>query len=187
MKNLVERYQTAIATSASVTEIVADPSLTLMELNIACRLSNIRDTVTGIIRDLSRHQRAVAMHIFVFIISSEQREAKPYALPVQCIPYKSLNQQQMRHLVSNLIKEMTSRGMKIAGEFLSYSCIVSACECVYYYLCILIGFCSNGEYNAMRSQGYTRPLSVFKIRSNVRSKYAKMSKTKMLAMLSSKG
>ena len=78
--------------------------------------------------------------------------------------------------MSNLIKEMTSRGMKIAGEFLSHCCIVSACECVYYYLCILIGFCSNGEYNAMRSQGYTRPLSVFKIRSNVCSKYAKMSK-----------
>ena len=180
----MERYQTAISTTASVTEIVADPSLDLMDLNIARRLSNIRDTVTGIIRDLSRHQRAVATHIFVFMISSEQREAKPYALPVQCIPYKSLNQQQMRHLVSSLIKEMTSRGMKIAGEFLSYSCIVCACEYVYYYL---IGFCSNGEYNAMRSQGYTRPLSVFKIRSNVRSKYAKMSKTKMLAMLSSKG
>ena len=39
----------------------------------------------------------------------------------------------------------------------------------------------------MRSQGYTRPLSIFKIRSNVRSKYAKMSRAKMLAMLSSEG
>ena len=50
-----------------------------------------------------------------------------------------------------------------------------------------IGFCSNGEYNAMRSQGYTRPLSILKIRSNVRSKYAKMSKKRMMSMLSSKG
>ena len=41
------------ATSASV---FADPSLNLMDLNIARRLSNIRDTVTGIIRDLSRQQ-----------------------------------------------------------------------------------------------------------------------------------
>ena len=93
LKNLVDSYQTAIATNASVTEIVADSSLNLIDLNIAHRLSNIRDTVKGIIRDLSRHQRTVATHIFVFMISSEQREAKPYALPVQCIPYKSLNQQ----------------------------------------------------------------------------------------------
>lgn len=48
-----------------------------------------------------------------------------------------------------------------------------------------IGFCSNGEYNAMRNQGYTRPLSILKIRSNVRSKYAKMSKKRMISMLSS--
>ena len=38
----------------------------------------------------------------------------------------------------------------------------------------------------MRSQGYTRPLSVFKIRSTVRSKYARMSKEKMIKMLSLK-
>ena len=37
---------------------------------------------------------------------------------------------------------------------------------------LYIGFCSNGEYNAMMNQGYTIPLSVLKIRSNMRSKYA---------------
>ena len=48
------------------------------------------------------------------------------------------------------------------------------------------GFCSNGEYNTMRSQGYTRPLSVLKIRGDVRSKYARMSKQRMLGMLTPK-
>ena len=38
----------------------------------------------------------------------------------------------------------------------------------------------------MRSQGYTRPLSVLKIRSNVRSKYAKKSKQMMMQMLTPK-
>ena len=33
--------------------------------------------------------------------------------------------------------------------------------------------------NTIRSQGYTRPLSVFKIRSVIRSKYAKTSKQRM--------
>ena len=53
-------------------------------------------------------------------------------------------------------------------------------------LYVFTGFCSNGEYNSMRSQGYSRPLSVLKIRSNVRSKYARMSKQRMLAMLTPK-
>ncbi|MCG8625902.1 MAG: hypothetical protein MJE68_28380, partial [Proteobacteria bacterium] len=48
----------------------------------------------------------------------------------------------------------------------------------------VIGFCSNGEHNAMQNQGYTRPLSIIKIRGNVRLKYAKMSKKQMISMLS---
>ena len=52
---------------------------------------------------------------------------------------------------------------------------------------ICVGFCSNGEHNVLRSQGYTRPLSILKIRSTVRSKYAKMSKSRMIKMLSSEG
>ena len=51
----MECCQTAISTTASVTDIIANPSLNLMDLNIARRLSNMRDTVTSIIRDLS-HQ-----------------------------------------------------------------------------------------------------------------------------------
>ena len=52
---------------------------------------------------------------------------------------------------------------------------------------IPIGFCSNGEYNSLRNQGYTRPLSILRIRSDVRSKYAKMSKQVMTAMLTLEG
>ena len=42
----------------------------------------------------------------------------------------------------------------------------------------------NGEFNALRNQGYTRPLSILKIRSIVRSKYARK---RMIQMMSSKG
>ena len=47
-----------------------------------------------------------------------------------------------------------------------------------------LGFVSNGEYNSLRSTGYSRPLSVLKLKANARSKYAQMGKTKMLKMLS---
>ena len=66
-------------------------------------------------RDVSRHQRVPASHIFVMMIASEQRNIKPYALLVQCVPYHSINQQLMRKLVNNLVKEMHSRGMKVCG------------------------------------------------------------------------
>lgn len=45
------------------------------------------------------------------------------------------------------------------------------------------GFTSNGEYNSMRSRGYTRPLSVLQIKANVRTKYSRLSKQTMLNML----
>ncbi len=41
---------------------------------------------------------------------------------------------------------------------------------------IIIGFVSNGEFNYLRTKGYTRPLSVLQIRSIVRKKYSKIKK-----------
>lgn len=48
------------------------------------------------------------------------------------------------------------------------------------------GFTSNGEFNTLRCQGITRPLSVLKLRANVRVKYGTMRQEKMRAMLSPK-
>ena len=58
-----------------------------------------------------------SLHIFVLMISSELRDIKPYALPVQYVPCRSITKQQLRQLVSKLVKEMTSRGMKVAGQY----------------------------------------------------------------------
>ena len=115
----MDRSQSLIATVSRVIEMVADPLVNLVDMNIAHWLSTIGETMSSFIRDLSRHQRVAATHIFVMMISSEQRNIKPYAVPVQCLPYHSMTTQQMRNLVSQLIKEMVSRGMEVAGE---YSC-----------------------------------------------------------------
>ena len=48
----------------------------------------------------------------------------------------------------------------------------------------VIGFVCNGEFNYLRSKGYTRPVSVLQIRSQVRKKYSKMRQDTMIAMLS---
>jgi len=44
------------------------------------------------------------------------RNQKPYALPVQCIPYAGLKETDIRQLVSALVKEMVSHGMNVAGK-----------------------------------------------------------------------
>ena len=55
------------------------------------------------------------------------------------------------------------------------------------YLYSITGFVSDGEFNFLRAKGYTRPLSVLQVRSNVRNMYSRMSLRKMLGMITPKG
>ena len=50
-------------------------------------------------------------------------------------------------------------------------------------MCAFTGFVANGEYNSLRSKGYTRSLSVLAIKAESRAKYAKMGEQKMLKMI----
>ncbi len=128
---------------------------------------------------LSRQKRTAATHLFVVMISPEERQKKPYALPIQCIPYTGLTEKVARNIVNEVLKEMRDRGMQATGNY--------ACSLFTFQRLTIsrfpTGFVSNGEYNSMRVKGYTRPLSVLKIRSDSRAKYSSMGK-KMLAMLS---
>ena len=113
---LVDRCQTCIASTSSIFELVADSTSDLVGSNVPRRLSTLRELVKSFIKDLSRHQRDMATHIFVLMISSELRDTKPYAIPVQCLPYHSMKHQQVRQIVSTLVKEMGSRGMRVSGK-----------------------------------------------------------------------
>ncbi len=46
--------------------------------------------------DMYRQKRTPASHVFVLMISSEQRRVKPYAIPIQCLPYTSMDHTTMR-------------------------------------------------------------------------------------------
>ena len=46
-----------------------------------------------------------------------------------------------------------------------------------------LGFVSNGEHNELRAMGYTRPVSVFRIKASVRAKYSKIGEKKLLKMI----
>ena len=53
-------------------------------------------------------RRNPAIRIFVLMISCDARDKKPYALPVQCLPYADLKEIEVHRLVSNLSKEMVT-------------------------------------------------------------------------------
>ena len=120
LKRLVDTCQELIAAVSGVIQVVVNPTTDMIQANVAGRLGSVRESLSTFTRDLSRHQRSPASHIFVFMISAEQRNVKPYALPVQCLPYHSINQVVMRQLLSDLVKEMKSRGMNVIGKLMCY-------------------------------------------------------------------
>lgn len=91
-----------------------------IEDNIPARLTTLRKSATTFVRAASRHKRTAATHVLIFMISPEERNSKPYALPVQCIPYKGLSDSKVRELANVLIFEMTKRDMKVAGMLLGF-------------------------------------------------------------------
>ena len=84
--------------------------------NIPRNLHEIRQKVCTFIKGVVRYQRTAATHVLVFMISNEERDKKPYALPIQCLPYKGLSDAKVRELANKIIQEMVRRGMKVAGK-----------------------------------------------------------------------
>ena len=68
--------------------------------------------VEAVIRGVVRKQRQPASHAMVFMISPEDRSRKPYALPVQLLPYRGIKDSAVRDLAN---KEMKSRDMEDFG------------------------------------------------------------------------
>ncbi len=91
--------------------------------------------------------------------------------------YVSLSHLQIRSIVTNVAKAMKEKGMNVVGELENVCLSVSHPK-------ILTGFVANGEFNSLQSMGNSRPLSVLKLKSNARAKYAQMGKAKMMRMLS---
>jgi len=146
------------------------------EQNIPRKLTSIRPILCDLIKRIAHFRRTPATHVFILMVSSDAHDRKPYASPVQCLPYAGLKEKDVRRLVSDLCKTMVSLGMKVSGEHSTLGIIVSL-------LPTLIGFASDGEFNYLRAKGYTRPLSVLQIRCMIRNKYSKMSVRRMLEMI----
>ena len=84
--------------------------------NVPRKLINIRSKLCEVIKRTAHFRRSPATHVFVFMISSEARSRKPYALPVQCVPYAGLKEVELRRLICDLCREMVSLGMNVSGK-----------------------------------------------------------------------
>ena len=101
---------------ASVVCKCRDISCDLIKENVAHKLSTLRNKSEDVVKKLSKHRRTAASHIFVIMVSSERRDRKPYALPVQCIPIHGLKDKQAQEIADHVIAEMVKRNMKVVGK-----------------------------------------------------------------------
>ena len=84
--------------------------------NIPRLLTDLRPKLRQFFKDLYRKKRTPATHIMVFMISESKRVKKPYAIPVQCLPYASISDSKIRLLTDKIKLEMNRRGMKAVGK-----------------------------------------------------------------------
>jgi len=102
----------------AVITLLEDPSSNLVQSNVARRIVKIRDDALYFVQGISRHERSPATHVLVTMVSPTQRNRKPYALPVSCIPYAGLTDTKARRHINDVIMEMTRRHMKVAGKLI---------------------------------------------------------------------
>ena len=91
--------------------LLDDPST---QQNIARRLTNLQDNLLPFIRGVTRHQRHVATHVLVTMISPSRRN-KLFLSPV-FHNYGSLTESMARTHLKNIITEMQKRKMKVVGK-----------------------------------------------------------------------
>ena len=115
LSDLNEQGRKIIHESDDIKQKIRDPLYDKVLDNFAGKLSSLCESAREFAKRITKYKRTAATHILVVMISPEQRSTKPYALPVQCIPYKSLKDSEARQIANNVVKEMLSRNMKVAG------------------------------------------------------------------------
>jgi hypothetical protein len=67
-----------------------------------------------------KRRQPAATHVFIFLLSDECRNKKPYCLPIQYLPYHSLKDQTVRELTSKIRVEMAKLDMLAIGKYNRY-------------------------------------------------------------------
>lgn len=79
-------------------------------------LISFKSRVLEYLHGLCTKKRTSASHLLVFMVSDELRNRKPYAVPVQFMPYCSLTDSKLRDLEYQLECAMRKVGMPVVGK-----------------------------------------------------------------------
>ena len=89
-----------------------NPDYNKVEDNFPKQLCSFKAKAIKYANSVVKYRRTAATHLLVVMISPEQRNREPYALPVQCVPYVSLGDEIVRSICDKVITEMNGCGMK---------------------------------------------------------------------------
>lgn len=79
-------------------------------------LQNVEhDALTYLTNLFVKKRQPGATHVLLFLVSDERRNKKPYALPVQYIPYKSIKDQHVRDMTDAIKSKMMQLDLKPVG------------------------------------------------------------------------
>ena len=79
-------------------------------------LQNVEhDALTYLTNLFVKKRQPGATHVLLFLVSDERRNKKPYALPVQYIPYKSIKDQHVRDMTDAIKSKMMELDLKLVG------------------------------------------------------------------------
>ena len=92
-----------------------DPKYDKVTDNFGRKLSIFKDQSVAFLKKAVKYKRTPATHALVVMISPEERNKKPCALPVQCLAYESLPDKAVLSIANKVIGEMAKRGIKVAG------------------------------------------------------------------------
>lgn len=115
LSSLNDMGRLLLADGEVLSDKASNPTYDKIRDNFASKLTAYRDKLTSFYASVTRYRRTAATHILIIMISPEDRKKKPYAIPVQCVPYKGLKDMEVRELINKVIQEMVNRGMKVAG------------------------------------------------------------------------
>ncbi len=77
----------------------------------------VKPDIKKYLRGLYKKKRQpAASHVLVVMASDEKRNTKPYALPIQYIPYHSLKYDNVNALLSSIKQKMVDMDMKCIGK-----------------------------------------------------------------------
>ncbi|XP_066278595.1 uncharacterized protein [Branchiostoma lanceolatum] len=158
LSQLIEQSQQFAQSYDEILSLI-NPESPLMDTAISRHKVNKDDLRKYTSCLFKKKRQPAASHVLVIMVSDEERNHKPYALPIQYVPYASLKDQWVRDLTRTVKEVMTRLGLSVVGTV------------------------TDGEFSSLRTQGESRPLHIWQLIHDARDSVSRMKKGTLKKML----